>query len=113
MIDLDTVMPGIVHYDFGDAIRSACNTAGEETRNLEEVSFNMAFFEAFTAGFMEKAKHLFNLKDVYKRQRVLSNVKIRGTIGEVQLSMLLEQVLAPEQYNTCLLYTSPFWFPQE
>ncbi len=63
VIDLDTVMPGIVHYDFGDAIRSACNTAGEETRNLNEVSFNMAYFEAFTAGFMEKAKHLFTLKE--------------------------------------------------
>ncbi|WP_065219293.1 MULTISPECIES: phosphotransferase enzyme family protein [Butyricimonas] len=63
VIDLDTVMPGIVHYDFGDAIRSACNTAGEETRNLNEVSFNIAYFEAFTAGFMEKAKHLFTLKE--------------------------------------------------
>lgn len=63
VIDLDTVMPGIVHYDFGDAIRSACNTAGEETRNLNEVSFNMTYFEAFTAGFMEKAKHLFTLKE--------------------------------------------------
>ena len=38
VIDLDTVMPGIVHYDFGDAIRSSCNTAGEETRNLDEVA---------------------------------------------------------------------------
>ncbi len=62
VIDLDTVMPGIVHYDFGDAIRSSCNTAGEETRNLDEVHFNMDYFEAFTAGFMEKAKHLFTLK---------------------------------------------------
>ena len=63
VIDLDTVMPGIVHYDFGDAIRSACNTAGEETRDLDEVHFNMDYFEAFTAGFMEKAKHLLTLKE--------------------------------------------------
>ena len=63
VIDLDTVMPGIVHYDFGDAIRSSCNTAGEETRNLDEVHFNMNYFEAFTAGFIEKAKHLFTLKE--------------------------------------------------
>ena len=63
VIDLDTVMPGIVHYDFGDAIRSSCNTAGEENRNLDEVHFNMNYFEAFTAGFMEKAKHLFTLKE--------------------------------------------------
>lgn len=43
--------------------RSSCNTAGEETRNLDEVHFNMDYFEAFTAGFMEKAKHLFTLKE--------------------------------------------------
>jgi len=63
VIDLDTVMPGIVHYDFGDAIRSACNTAGEETRNLDEVSFNMDYFEAFTTGFLSKSKQLFTLKE--------------------------------------------------
>ena len=39
-------------------------------------------------------------QDVGGLKRVLSNVKIRGTIGEVQLSMLLEQILAPEQYDT-------------
>lgn len=63
VIDLDTVMPGIVHYDFGDAIRSACNSAGEEAEDLNKVSFNIEFFEAFTTGFMEKAKHLFTLKE--------------------------------------------------
>ena len=39
-------------------------------------------------------------QDVGGLKRVLSNVKIRGTIGEVQLSMLLEQILAPDQYDT-------------
>ena len=63
MIDLDTVMPGLVHYDFGDAIRSACNSAGEETRDENEVSFKMDFFEAFTSGFMEKARNQFTYKE--------------------------------------------------
>ena len=39
-------------------------------------------------------------QDVGGLKRVLSNVKMRGGIGEVQLSMLLEQILAPEQYET-------------
>ena len=39
-------------------------------------------------------------QDVGGLKRVLSNVKIRGTIGEVQLSMLLEQILASDQYDT-------------
>lgn len=37
--------------------------------------------------------------DVGGLKRVLSNVKTRGTLGEIQLSMLLEQILAPEQYD--------------
>lgn len=38
-------------------------------------------------------------QDVGGLKRVLSNVKTRGNIGEIQLSMLLEQLLAPEQYE--------------
>ena len=38
-------------------------------------------------------------QDVGGLKRVLSNVKTRGNIGEIQLSMLLEQMLAPEQYE--------------
>ena len=63
MIDLDTVMPGIVHYDFGDAARSCCNTAGEETTNLNQVYFNIEYFKAFCTGFMEKTKHLLTRKE--------------------------------------------------
>ncbi len=39
-------------------------------------------------------------QDVGGLKRVLSNVKVRGTLGEVQLSMLLEQILAPDQYES-------------
>lgn len=39
-------------------------------------------------------------QDVGGLKRVLSNVKTRGNIGEIQLSMLLEQILAPEQYDS-------------
>ncbi|MFQ9022447.1 MAG: DNA recombination protein RmuC [Parabacteroides merdae] len=46
---------------------------------------------------MEKCKRL--AQDVGGLKRVLSNVKTRGNIGEIQLSMLLEQILAPEQYE--------------
>ena len=52
MIDLDTVGPGLVHYDFGDAIRSICNPAGEEELNLNKVVFDMDLFEAFIKGYL-------------------------------------------------------------
>ena len=41
MVDLDTVKPGLVHYDLGDCLRSACNPLGEETGNWEAVRFEM------------------------------------------------------------------------
>lgn len=56
LIDLDTVMPGIVHYDFGDAIRTICNTAAEDETNLDLVEFNLLYYKAFTKGFLKKMK---------------------------------------------------------
>lgn len=54
VIDTDTVMPGIVHYDFGDAIRTICNTAAEDETNLDLVEFNVDYYNAFTKGFLKK-----------------------------------------------------------
>ncbi len=55
IIDLDTVKPGLVHYDFGDAVRSSCNPAGEETSDLSEVFFDTDLFEALVKGYMREA----------------------------------------------------------
>jgi Ser/Thr protein kinase RdoA (MazF antagonist) len=55
MIDLDTVSPGLVHVDFGDAIRSLCNAAGEEEVNLGKVTFNEDLCVAFCKGYMSQA----------------------------------------------------------
>lgn len=52
MIDLDTVSPGLVQYDFGDAVRSICNPVGEEELNLNKVIFDMDLFEAFSKGYL-------------------------------------------------------------
>ncbi len=54
VIDLDTVMPGSVLYDFGDAIRYGANTVAEDEINTDKVGFDMTLFEAFTRGFLEK-----------------------------------------------------------
>ncbi|NNE97417.1 MAG: aminoglycoside phosphotransferase family protein [Pyrinomonadaceae bacterium] len=56
VIDTDTVMQGIVHFDFGDAIRIICNTADEDEQDLSKVGFNLGFYEAFTKGFMESMR---------------------------------------------------------
>ena len=56
VIDTDTIMPGIVHYDFGDAIRTICNTASEDEKNLDLVNFNLEYYKAYVKGFLEKTR---------------------------------------------------------
>ena len=55
MIDLDTVSPGLIHVDFGDALRSICNPAGEEETNLSKVIFDEDLCTAFCKGYMREA----------------------------------------------------------
>ena len=52
VIDLDTVMPGSVLYDFGDSIRFGASTAAEDEIDLTKVSMSLELFEAYTAGFL-------------------------------------------------------------
>ena len=52
VIDLDTVMPGLVAYDFGDSIRFGAATAAEDERELERVGLNLALYRRFTEGFI-------------------------------------------------------------
>lgn len=54
VIDLDTVMPGSVLYDFGDAIRTGAASASEDEPNLDKVRFLPAYYAAFEKGFLEK-----------------------------------------------------------
>lgn len=51
VIDLDTVMPGIVHFDFGDSIRSICSNTVEDSTELETTSINLGFYDAYCKGF--------------------------------------------------------------
>ena len=58
VIDLDTVMPGLSAYDFGDAIRFGASTAAEDETDLDKVSLNLKYFQAFTRGFLEACPSL-------------------------------------------------------
>ena len=51
-IDLDTVMPGLVAFDFGDAIRVAASTVDEDEKDLSKVALDLEKYEAFTRGFV-------------------------------------------------------------
>ena len=52
VIDLDTVMPGSICYDFGDSIRFGCNTAAEDEKDLSKVVFDIGLFEEYTKGYL-------------------------------------------------------------
>lgn len=60
LIDLDTVMPGYVHFDYGDALRTMANTALEDEYDLEKVRFNIPIYESFTNGYMQEAGNFLN-----------------------------------------------------
>ncbi len=56
IVDLDTVKPGLIHYDFGDCLRSCCNPAGEETADLSRVVFDTDLCSAIIKGYMIHAR---------------------------------------------------------
>lgn len=64
VIDLDTVMPGYVHFDFGDAIRTFTNTADEDEKDLSKISMNMEYFKAFSSGFLSEMKNVLTETEI-------------------------------------------------
>ncbi len=55
VVDLDTVMPGLSLYDFGDSIRFGANTAAEDEKDVSKVSLSLENFRAYTLGYLTTA----------------------------------------------------------
>jgi hypothetical protein len=64
VIDLDTVMPGYVAYDYGDAIRTIINRTAEDEADLEKITLNIPLFKAYTEGYFEQAKDFLTSNEV-------------------------------------------------
>jgi thiamine kinase-like enzyme len=79
IIDLDTVMPGYVHYDFGDAIRTAANTAAEDEKELSKVKMDINLFEAYAKGYLSETRDTLN--SVEKEYLAFAPVLITYTIA--------------------------------
>jgi hypothetical protein len=62
IVDLDTVMPGSILFDFGDSIRTGANTADEDEKDLSKVDINLPIYEAYTRGFLKST--LSTLTDI-------------------------------------------------
>lgn len=65
VIDLDTLMPGIIHFDFGDSVRSICATAKEDEQNLNLVELNLDYYEAYCKGYSFQTKNILNELEIY------------------------------------------------
>jgi len=51
LIDIDTIMPGLILYDFGDTVRTLVNPTSEEETDLSKIKFNKEMFDSFISGF--------------------------------------------------------------
>jgi Ser/Thr protein kinase RdoA (MazF antagonist) len=63
IVDLDTVKPGLIHYDFGDCLRSCCNPAGEEAQDLNQVFFDTDLCQIIVKGYMTFARQFLTAAD--------------------------------------------------
>lgn len=63
IIDLDTIMPGSMLYDFGDSIRFGASTALEDEQDLSKVNFSLDLFKAYAEGFCYAVKDTITQKE--------------------------------------------------
>ena len=64
VIDLDTVMPGSILYDYGDGVRSTAASALEDETDLDKVFFDLKLFEAYTQGYLSEMAEYMTEEEV-------------------------------------------------
>lgn len=64
IVDLDTIMPGISLFDFGDSIRYGANNCAEDEPDLSKVNFDIHLFEVYAKGFLQGAKGILTEKEL-------------------------------------------------
>lgn len=92
VIDLDTIMPGSILYDFGDAIRYGANKGKEDDRDLTKVGIDLNLFELFTKGFLENTAKMMNKTEI-------EHLAFSALLMTYELSMrFLEDYLNGDKY---------------
>ena len=75
LIDLDTVKPGLIHYDIGDCLRSACNPLGEANGRWRDVRFDVDLCRAVLRGYFSQARDFLDENDreyIYEAGRLIA-----------------------------------------
>lgn len=65
IIDLDTIMPGLIAYDFGDSIRAGATWSAEDETDLDRVYLDLDLYDAFTRGFIEGSHNGLTKNELY------------------------------------------------
>ena len=79
VVDLDTVMPGLVHYDFGDMVRTTTSPTLEDEKDLSKVEMQMSMFQALAQGYMKAVEGFCTPAE--RRYLAFSGKLITYTIG--------------------------------
>ncbi|MCQ2794073.1 MAG: aminoglycoside phosphotransferase family protein [Bacilli bacterium] len=88
VIDLDTIMPGSLCYDFGDAIRFGTNSAKEDDKDLSKVHFRLDLYEIFLKGFLKTLGKVITKKE--KENLALGSIMMTLECGMRFLTDYLE-----------------------
>jgi hypothetical protein len=88
VIDLDTVMPGLALYDFGDIVRTSTSPAKEDERDLSKVQMQFPMFEAVARGYLQTAAEFLTAAE--RQHLVFSGKLITFEIGIRFLTDFLE-----------------------
>ncbi len=64
VVDLDTVMPGLSLYDFGDSIRFGASTADEDEKDLDKVHFSLEYYEAYAEGYLSECGEALTAEEI-------------------------------------------------
>lgn len=96
VIDLDTVMPGMAMYDFGDAVRFIANTAEEDEKDISKVSFDEEKFRAFAEGYVGQVWNALEAEEI----RSLVPASFAITI-ELAARFLDDYLTGDQYFRTC------------
>lgn len=95
VIDLDTVMPGSMLFDYGDGIRSTASTAKEDETDLSKVKLDLELFEAYTDGYLsEMAEYL-----TYEEVNLMAEA-IRIITLELAIRFLDDYIIGDDYFKT-------------
>jgi Ser/Thr protein kinase RdoA (MazF antagonist) len=95
MLDLDTVQAGIVHFDFGDCVRSAANPAGEDAKSLGAVSLDLDLFQAIAKGYIREAGGFLTGKEID-----LLSLSVKVLTFELGLRFLADHLRGDAYFRT-------------